>query len=388
MSGCQCFSDHFKWCRKHGFKSLIVVKESEPAPKSDVVWSCPVCHHICKSKIDRKNHIYQIHRYEKNFECPRCDQKFRWQALLDKHMNGHQKRIAKQMDEKNMFCCTACKKRFSSQNELKSHEYVCSKLKIFKCELCEKQFTKSHDLKRHGEFVHEKKRNFKCDSCSKTFQMKTHLKRHENTCKLKIENEIKCELCHFKFARKEDLNRHIDYVHKEIKQFQCPSCELAFKRRFDLNRHFGNIHEQNDDAILKCEKCAQTFTRKSDLKRHNLNFHVRKSVSCPKCSRKISKNLLEWHIKWVHETKERKFECDVCKVKFKHQFHLKAHQNIYHSRSNNYSCSFCNKLFMREQELDEHQANEHNLKNNYACPECFFKCDSRQALAVHDCFKL
>ena len=76
---------------------------------------------------------------------------------------------------------------------------------------------------------------FECVICDKKLSTLAHLKNHES---IHYENSIadnkenKCDLCHFDFAHKGALKKHILEVHEEKKDYECPQCSKRFARRY------------------------------------------------------------------------------------------------------------------------------------------------------------
>ena len=100
-------------------------------------------------------------------------------------------------------------------------------------------------------------------------------------------NDLKCPQCHFKFATKATVKRHIQVVHdSEIQQYLCDECGKAFQRKDYLTRH-KKTHDfkqkvSKEPACSRneniCEDCGKSFARKDNLKRH-LKTHTKSKVT-------------------------------------------------------------------------------------------------------------
>ena len=112
--------------------------------------------------------------------------------------------------------------------------------------------------------------------------------------------------CSESFAQKSRLKRHIDDVHKSLKNHKCKNCQKTYKRRETLAEHVKNIHESNGTKLLSCEMCEFRYNRKSQLNNHISRVHDK------------SKGHLEL-------TLEKKFECIFCKTVYENQEKLKSH---------------------------------------------------------------
>ncbi|OAX82730.1 hypothetical protein ACJ72_02913 [Emergomyces africanus] len=80
---------------------------------------------------------------------------------------------------------------------------------------------------------------FRCEECGRNFarnsNCKSHMKTHDPNRKL----PFKCTApqCTKKFGRKTDLARHVDSVHKKLRQHGCDQCGRRFARQDTLRRH-------------------------------------------------------------------------------------------------------------------------------------------------------
>ena len=81
---------------------------------------------------------------------------------------------------------------------------------------------------------------FQCVICDRKLSTLAHLKNHES---IHYENSIadnkenKCSLCHFNYAHKAALKKHILEVHEEKKDYECPQCSKRFARRYQMKEH-------------------------------------------------------------------------------------------------------------------------------------------------------
>ena len=86
--------------------------------------------------------------------------------------------------------------------------------------------------------------------------------------------------------------------------------------------------KKNDNQlkIKKCEICG-----KQNLIGHQYYNHKRihkNKISCSICSKVFARtDILQTHIKVVHENKKIKIKCKLCKKKYEHNYLYRVHQN-------------------------------------------------------------
>lgn len=108
------------------------------------------------------------------------------------------------------------------------------------------------------------------------------------------------------------------------------------------------------------------MVQETGIKKGDLNFRGLKQVNsqnlqkflCPICG--LCFTNLKYHLR-VH-TKEKPFECDICKKKFMLRINLTVHYRI-HTGERPYKCKSCEKTFIQKSNLDAHVNNHHkNIK--------------------------
>ncbi|XP_065194706.1 zinc finger protein 836-like [Sycon ciliatum] len=129
--------------------------------------------------------------------------------------------------------CKYCKKSFSTQSRLTSHECVQPKKKTFKCKVCDKTFSRQFDLVRHGR-VHSGEKPFTCKYCAKSFCAKSSCTVHERIHTGK--RPFKCDHCDQGFCNSSNLRRH-KRTHTGEKPFKCNVCVKSFSWKSSLKEH-------------------------------------------------------------------------------------------------------------------------------------------------------
>lgn len=100
-------------------------------------------------------------------------------------------------------------------------------------------------VRRHVNSVHKNIRNYKCNICEKTFfraaTRDQHMKRH-------YEPYLQCTYCPKKFKADLDLRKH-ELTHTGEKQFFCSVCSQGFTQIWPYYRHMWKIHNvQKEEA--------------------------------------------------------------------------------------------------------------------------------------------
>lgn len=94
-----------------------------------------------------------------------------------------------------------------------------------------------------------------------------------------------CHLCDFKCFRSQNLKKHVDSEHKEIRYY-CDKWPRSFKQKFNLDTHL--IHEcksltsnslQPEHKAQKCNQCTFSTFKRSESKEHVANRHEWKTKS-------------------------------------------------------------------------------------------------------------
>jgi len=95
-------------------------------------------------------------------------------------------------------------------------------------------------------------------------------------------------------------------------------------------------------------------------------------------------NLVQ-HVQNVHENLH-KFECNVCKIKFKKNNDLKHHNAIKHKDESfdaQFDCKICNKNYPHERALKNHQRLVHRKEPRLPCTMCDKKFKTKDKLKRH-----
>ena len=112
----------------------------------------------------------------------------------------------------------------------------------------------------------------KCYICGKSAKNEKGLKIHMSVHNEKISKEIKhvCPICNKRFARPDNVTKHVKEIHCKFKAFSCNYCDKKFKSTDSLKRHKLKLHEQDPNKFRICQICKfRTYDASSFL------FHMK-----------------------------------------------------------------------------------------------------------------
>jgi len=137
--------------------------------------------------------------------------------------------------------------------------------------------------------------NHKCTICDNVYNsrnIRTHIKKEHP----EIELLERCEICDKPFKTEWLLKRHIENVHRNLRNYECSYCDFKAKSRGQLGEHL-KIH--SGEEHFYCDNCDFKTARKRDFGEHKCKGP--KNFPCESCSKKsISAGALRMHIKRCH----------------------------------------------------------------------------------------
>ena len=378
---------------------------------------CHICYRVLKDKHTLYNHLRNCHMGEEEFwnqeipaeklkySCDICELKFLSESVLKFHGSTHRERVChicykkrskmnmrnhlEKMhkadedywfqdipEEKLLFQCKECEKKFVSENALKVHSKVhlsqdFEKLKsecynqqtqTFSCKLCYKNFNEFYNLLNHMSRIHR--------------SLKELWSRKIETQELKYQ----CLRCEVKCYSQELLKMH-QIVHTQnqfgdlkkssfdsaTKRYICKLCHVSYKQVYNLSSHISTVHQTDaelfkkditaDDLVYECSEanCKKKFPSEPSLEYHR-KLHSVKRVKSKKLKVKV-------------ESRER--FCQLCYITYKKPHFLKAHKIKVHSmeldaferevRSEDlkYPCTKCSRVYLTENTLNHHMNVKH-----------------------------
>ena len=72
-----------------------------------------------------------------------------------------------------------------------------------------------------------------------------------------LNDKIICDWCDEDFETLDELKKHENFLHKELKIHQCNQCKESFMHKFELDNHIYKAHMIK--KLKKCGKPSETF---------------------------------------------------------------------------------------------------------------------------------
>ncbi|XP_074656712.1 zinc finger Y-chromosomal protein 1-like [Tubulanus polymorphus] len=329
-------------CRNRHIKCVHTEEQFKP-------FKCESCDREIDCHEEWARHELTHFQGGKPFECAMCKERFPHKSMRKLHMK-------RSHNSKKLLKCLICGEDMKSRDELKKHEILHLRVRLFKCFTCEQRFPcerVGYDVPREllpsvelsrlpigkadaqGRFrvmtgceklnikpgstsgatyrskpntlmtadctrrerTHTSEKPFKCPTCEKCFALKSQCKQHMKLVHTD-ERPFKCQLCDKKFYSATDHKRH-ERVHTGEKPFQCPMCEKRFARTSNRNKHMKRVHA--DEKEFKCQVCDKRFITPADCKQHERIHTSEKPFKCPTCEKCFTrKDSCKNHMKHIH----------------------------------------------------------------------------------------
>ncbi|XP_063630849.1 zinc finger protein 652-like [Cydia splendana] len=214
----------------------------------------------------------------------------------------------------------------------------------------------------------EKKRESKksarvqCAICDKLLCHNRSLRQHYYLLHAAV-NPVKCELCHKQFRNAGVLHYH-QCPHKKglprpAPTQDCAECSLHFPNRAQYKAHLQTLkHTSRDLYKFECEVCKKRFRYK---------------------------HWMRDHVDWIHRGL-KKYSCSRCESSFGAFTSLRRHVARAHDKvaatRETHVCDLCGKTFKVKKSLEEHQLTHYGLRP-FSCGSCPAAFSYRAALYTH-----
>lgn len=262
------------------------------------------------------------------FQCSICPNKFNTKDELTVHIKNHFKH----------YRCTVCGEVLVGDTSYEYHKSTHessdaaghSVLLVRSCKVCKKQFPDSVVLREHMKLEHKPDEDFMiCELCLDTFTSKGLLNRHVREKHFHHNEEaVSCDICGRVCPNLEAVTAH-RRTHEVDKDFQCDYCGKGFSRKKNLEFH---IRSHTGNRPFQCKVCPKTFATISGLNCHVRTHTKERPFKCPYCEKcYIHSTDLRRHRR-SHGGEEKRFQCDMCDMKFFERKYLKVHEKKHRSQ--------------------------------------------------------
>jgi uncharacterized C2H2 Zn-finger protein len=250
-------------------ETVFFTKSKMAAEQNTKNFKCEICDYSTPKQtklLNLNQHIRTVYFKRQDFKCDYCDEAFGRKQHLKKHINSTHKKIKK-------YWCDMCDYASYHRGNLEKHSNaVHLGKKDYKCDICDKACSQKGNLLMHVNSVHKNITSYNCDVCDYSSYTRQHLETHR--CH-------KCDTCDKAFSEKSALTKHVNYVHKNINRNNCDLCEYSSYTRADLERHSKAVHQCGH----LCDICDRAFSEKGYLVRHVNRIHKQlKNYSCELCN--------------------------------------------------------------------------------------------------------
>ena len=272
--------------------------------------------------------------------------------------------------------CTECKRVFRNKTKLYAHRIITHEERTIMCHNCGDRFARQNQLHRHIRFSHNMKMNVPCPHCNLVLLNERSLYLHIRM--FHKEKRFKCQFCSQYFAKKELLKDHKISLHPECITFKCLTCSIEFPTQNVLTRHETKEHNIKPYVSTTCNA---EYTQNQTLQKHSTRVHPRqkytngKVFSCKECSNVLhTSSHLKRHMINKHSNSTDN-KCNICITVFETRNKLKRHNILVHPKPE-FQCEHCNKEFLNKGHLIRHTNNSKSNLDKLKCELCcnIFKC--------------
>ncbi|XP_058453671.1 zinc finger protein 28-like [Malaya genurostris] len=218
-----------------------------------------------------------------------------------------------------------------------------------------------------------------CDCCFRIFQSVTLLRQHQLFTQRKSKSYV-CSICGVAKKNKTALTVH-EMMHTGEKPYACTVCDKRFSSPTILTSHMKcHVPKQ-----YQCPECGDKFARGENLKRHIRYRHSEATYCCTYCPRKLKTH----EAKALHErshTGEKPFTCrtEGCDKRYASITDRRRHEMASHTGERPHKCSYCLASFVRKRQLTLHER-KHTGERPFVCNSCGKAFIDAPLLKKHTC---
>lgn len=273
---------------------------------------------------------------EHDYKCFICSKRFD----LITHKDEHVKR-----DHVGENKCTICNKKKQTAISLETHMKHHFHEYRFLCSMCGKSFRFQNLLQHHMQIEHYNSIRFICDHCTYETKFKINLERHQRTVHLKVKNYKCIQCTDHEYSTQVGLNLHLYRIHNVEPPVKCTDCDQGFTFESELRVHkkhcTGNkirakkcrpqdspVDVLENDAGFRCKICNQIFVTRSKWSVHYHHKHKNSNI-CHVCNKQMASSTSLFKHVQVQHNNVRAFKCDLCDKTFGFKHSMVSHRNTH-----------------------------------------------------------
>ncbi|XP_030759303.1 gastrula zinc finger protein XlCGF57.1-like [Sitophilus oryzae] len=346
---------------------------------------------------------------KKVYKCAICG----FQTLLKASHYRH-KKTHLAPEERELFACIHCDKKYISKQGLRYHieeNHIDSRSReaekeVYKCTMCRYETRREPSLRKHMQthLAPEDRQLFVCTHCDKKYTTKKALQCHldikhvDSRLKETDKKVYKCAICGFRTLYSSSLRSHKKtHFAPEERKFACIHCGKECTTKQSLRHHIEDNHidSRSKDAqknLHKCSICSYQTLYISRLQQHqkiHLARDERQLFACAHCDKKYTeKGKLKFHLDAKHidsrskDAQKNLHKCSICSYQTPYITHLQRHQKIHLAPDERqlFACAHCDKKYTEKQRLKDHLGANHidsrskdAQKNLHKCSICGYQ---------------
>lgn len=260
------------------------------------------------------------------FKCTECGFKAKNISEIQHHISADHS-----ADDKNIFQCSDCPKRFPTRISLQSHARIHT---TKECTICNITFETIHKYYHHRkvhvyeqpiqELTPDGKRWLQCYVCpyrtTATAQLHLHLKKH-----MQLTNGVyKCEICSKEFETEKRFKRHLKY-HAETRKSIAPNDRTTGAKKdqkVDVKKHVKKVVKKDEWNVVPIENAVENVV--NVVVPNNEENDKKNDLGCNLCWRSFrDSHSLKRHLMW-HE----RMKCPLCGESFDSAQPMKRHMQL------------------------------------------------------------
>ena len=280
---------------------------------------------------------------------------------------------------KKIHQCRLCMKILKNPGHLLLHiKSVHERRKDENCHICDKKFARKNDLQKHIA-RHKKVQNFVCDKCAKGYAFRYELRNHINKGMCEIEKQ--------KLSVVEEAYQRCENITTSIQQKLNP-VEEAYQRiqesEDELSMINTNLNDSNTTEPFVNEKEEEedgdahgneNEIEHSSNKADAGNPDFNNDAIANADSTLVSNRLRQGPPKKIHQ-------CRLCMKRCNSPSDLLLHIKYVHERRKDENCHICDKKFARKKDLQRHIMRHEKIKN-FVCELCGKGYPFKHELTMH-----